>query len=84
MKGDETLIRDDDLTPEEQKAIRQLEKLQKTWPKTLWLFAGGQSGVLYLMKMNDQGDPAMLSNGGVDPDYIVTSFGAINADGGDW
>ncbi len=83
MKGDETLISEDDLRPEEQKAIKRLEKLEKTWPETLWLFAGN-SGTLYLMKMNEQGAPAMLPNGGVDPDYIVTSFGNIKADGGDW
>jgi len=76
-----------ELTEEEVKAIRALVRLEKIWPKSLWLFSA--SGSLCLMRNNKDGSRAVIVNGGlhpsdsVDPDYIVCNVNIPN-DGGDW
>lgn len=69
------------LTKKEDKAISALEKVSKNWPKSLWLYSA--SGTLWVMRYNDKGKTAILSNGSVDPDYCITSI-SIDNDGGDW
>ena len=70
-----------DLTPEERKAIAALKRLEKKWPKSLWLFAG--SGSLCVMKKDANGEKVMVSSDGFDPDYCVDTIDIPN-DGGDW
>ena len=70
-----------DLTKEEEKAIKSLERLSKRWPETLWLFSG--SGSLLVMKYGDDGHPVMTASGAVDQDYIVGTIEIPN-DGGDF
>lgn len=59
-----------------------LQNLNDNWNDDYWIWVGG--GTLYLMKYNKNGKRAMLPGGGVDPIYIVESYGRINADGGGW
>lgn len=68
------------LTAQERRCISALERLEKDWPDTLWIFAA--SGTLCVMK-NRQDWRAYLPHGGVDPDYEVASS-KIPCDGGDW
>ena len=58
------------LTVEEQKAIKSLHRLAKTWPKSLSLF--GWSGSLNIFKKAPDGRYA-----------VVDSEGLIYCDGGD-
>lgn len=69
-----------DLTPEEKRAIRALQRLAKTWPKSLWLFSG--SGTLWVMKYDEHGS-RVLDGTGADSKYIVDKVN-IDNDGGDW
>ena len=80
---------DFDLTPAEEKAIRILIKLEKEWPKSLWLFSA--SGSLCVLRNDENGERAVRpyvvngsdQGGGVNSDYIVTTVNIEN-DGGDW
>jgi len=75
---------DIELTPEEEKAIRMLKKLEKQWPKSLWLFSA--SGSLNVMRCDENGEQVMQPNadgGGVDQNYVITTIDIPN-DGGDW
>ena len=69
------------LSKEEKATIAKLKRLEKTWPKTLWIFSA--SGILNIMKVGDNGEHIYTSQGGVDPEYVV---GEVNvpSDGGDW
>ena len=69
------------LTDKERNAVVLVRKLALKWPKSLWLFSA--SGSLWIMKKNEDGEKAMLSNGGVDPDYQIALV-TIENDGGDW
>jgi len=69
-----------DLTKEEEKAIKSLQRVAAKWPNSLWLFSA--SGSLMVMK-NKDGGAAKTNSGGVDPDYIVGTID-IDNDGGDW
>ena len=75
------MIDEDDLTPEEAKAIAALRPLAKTWPDTLWLFSGG--GTLSVMRCAEDGSHAVGDDGGTDPDYEVCDID-IDNDGGGW
>lgn len=66
----------------EKQVIRALRRLEKGWPKHLWLFAA--AGTLNLMRVTEYGLHAETSSGGVDPDYSVEDFSGIDCDGGDW
>lgn len=68
-------------TKEEQKAIDNLNKLSKSWPKSLWLFSA--SGTLCVMRTGHNNERIMTKKGGVDQDYVLTSVNIPN-DGGDW
>lgn len=72
-----------ELTAEEEKAIRALKRLEKTWPKTLWLFSNGVN--ISVMRCGNNGEHVMYeeSSGGVHKDYIVDTV-CINNDGGGW
>jgi len=75
------------LSKEEAKLITDLKKLADRWKmhgKRLWLFSA--SGSLKVM-IDDEvatGFPEMKSNGGVNPDNIITQISGIRNDGGDW
>lgn len=71
------------LSPEEQRAIHDLEQIAEKWPKTLWLYATGHS--LHVMKLNEQGKRAVLPGhvAGYDSGYVVSDIEIPN-DGGDW
>lgn len=69
------------ITPEERKAINELKRVSKRWPSSLWLYSA--NGELHIMKKGDQGEHAVLSHGGLDPDYSVGTV-PIENDGGDW
>jgi len=69
-----------DLTKEEEKAIKSLQRVAAKWPKSLWLYSA--SGSLEVMK-KEGGDAAMTNSGGIDPDYMVGHIDIEN-DGGDW
>lgn len=68
-------------TSEEQKAIRALKRLARTWPKSLWLFSA--SGTLCVMRSRQDGNHHTTPDGGIDPDYVLESINIPN-DGGDW
>ena len=67
--------------PDELRAIRTLERLARTWPKTLWLFSA--SGTLNVMRVGPDGGHAVTPDGGVDPAFKVETIRVPN-DGGDW
>jgi len=63
-----------DLSPEEQAAIRALERLAKRWPPSLKLFSW--SGTLCVIRA----DASLLDN----PDaQVITTIEGIPNDGGD-
>jgi hypothetical protein len=64
----------DDLNPEEQAAIRSLERLAKKWPKSLMIF--GASGSLQVRRIPEDGE-----GGGYR--FTVAEIVGIRADGGD-
>lgn len=68
------------LTQDEKRAIKALERLARGWPASLWLFSG--SGSLCVMLKRD-GQRVMTANDGVDPDHCVATI-KIENDGGDW
>ncbi len=71
------------LTPKEEAAIADLERLAKKWPKNLWLYSA--SGTLNVMKTPPDGNEMLPGDGGgVDPENIVTIIPGIRNDGGDW
>lgn len=70
-----------ELTDEEEKWIRSLQRVCKKHPKSLWLF---NNGTMYVMKYPEDGSSEMGSNGGVNQDYIVALIKGIHSDGGDW
>ena len=71
-----------ELTTEEKNAIATLRRLEKRWPKTLWLFCDGNG--VRVMRCGENGEHVTTGNfGGMDPDYMVTSIN-IDNDGGDW
>lgn len=73
------------LTHEEKVAIRELKKIARHWPDSLWLFTA--DGVLNVMKKNDHGQRNMITRDDIlwdyDPEYIAEQI-RIEADGGDW
>ena len=72
-----------EITLEEEKAIRALKRIAKTWPKSLWLYSA--SGTLHVMRTGENGEQVHLGRqGGVDPDYHLATIRNIQNDGGDW
>lgn len=81
----------DDLTPDEQRAIRALKRLAKAWPKTLWLFSA--SGSLYVMKKGPSGERVVRKDtykgrttgcGELVDERAAVATIDIPNDGGDW
>lgn len=70
-----------ELTKEERNAISTLKRLEKRWPKTLWLFSNGMS--ISIMRCGENGEHVTEDHGGMSLDYIVDSVNIEN-DGGDW
>ena len=70
-----------DLSADEIKAIKALQRIAKTWPESLWLFSA--SGSLNVMKKDEHGQHAEAPGGGVDQQYSVANV-KIENDGGDW
>jgi hypothetical protein len=70
-----------DLTKEERKAIKALQRVAKIWPDSLWLFAA--SGTLCIMRC-EQGERVFRDSEGVDPAYKVTTIQGLFCEGGDW
>lgn len=70
-----------ELTAEEKKAIAALQRVAKTWPKSLWLFSA--SGSLNVMKKDASGEMAETAHGGIDQAFSVAKIDIQN-DGGDW
>lgn len=68
-------------TAEEKRAIASLKRLAKKWPKSLWLFSG--SGSLCVMRYRQDGERALVDDGGMDSDYALATIDIPN-DGGDW
>ena len=68
------------LTREEDLAIGTLHRLEKRWPKSLWLFSA--NGQLCVMK-KDQGGKRVMDKEGVDSAWVVATV-SIENDGGDW
>lgn len=63
----------DELTQDERRAIRSLERIAKTWPRSLLLFAGGTG--LTVRKP--------VSGKFYGEEYIVATIPGIPNDGGD-
>ena len=76
-------MQDYELNDREKRAISALRRLAKTWPKTLWLFCGGQNGIS-VMRCGENGEHVTKSHGGIDQDYVVATVYGIDSDGGDW
>jgi len=72
-------------TPEEERAIKSLQRLAKRWPASLWLFSA--SGALCVMQADENGEArkggGAQSADGMDPDYCLATINIPN-DGGDW
>lgn len=69
---------DRELTDEEAKAIRSLERLAKKWPKSLMLFSW--SGALHVM---DHATVFDISGGTGHHEASITTISGIPNDGGD-
>lgn len=70
-----------DLTPAETKAIADLRRVAKSWPKTLWLFSG--SGTLHVMLKDAKGNRQVGQFGSMEGEASVATI-PIENDGGDW
>jgi len=70
-----------EITKEEKKAIATLKRLEKNWPKTIWLFATGNA--INIIKCGENGSHIEDKNGTMDQKYIIDSVN-INNDGGDF
>lgn len=70
------------LTNDEIKTIASFKRLAKRWPKTLWVFGGGEGGPLAILKLNEKGERVYRSSC-VDQNFIV-DYVDIPHDGGGW
>lgn len=70
------------LTKQELKAIQKLDELANIWPKSLWLFSA--SGLLCVMKKDENGNRVHTASGGVDQSQSFYETSKIENDGGDW
>ena len=69
-------------TKEEQKAIDALKKLEKIWPKSLWIFATGNG--LHVMRCGKNGEHMTDSYGSMDEKRELAYITGIDNDGGDF
>ena len=70
-----------DISKEEDKAIKSLQRLSKRWPKSLWLYSA--SGTLCVMKGDENGGAIFNERGSIDSEYVVATIDIPN-DGGDF
>jgi hypothetical protein len=71
---------DDELTPDEVRAIQALERLSKRWPRSLTLMSMGGG-----LCVKHTGDPRFDEAFSVDrAGCVLYSFVGIPNDGGDW
>jgi hypothetical protein len=76
-------------TEEELRFIKKLDSVLKTMPKSVWIFCA-DSGLIVMRrgKLGEHvviGDPLVKSEGGVDPDYVLSpTLAQGKCDGGDW
>ena len=70
----------DELTPQEKRAIATLNRLAKRWPKSLWLMA---TGSLHVMKKRNGIKASMGVGRHYDQEAIIATI-AIENDGGDF
>lgn len=70
-----------ELTKKEKSVIRRLKSIARDWPDTIWVYAN--SGLLSIMRYDEDGNTAILPNGGVDPDYEIDAVFILSG-GGDW
>lgn len=70
-----------ELTEEEEKWIKSLQRVCNKCPKSLWLFSDGTMTVL---KYPEDGSPVMGANGGPNQDYVVGIITGIHSDVGAW
>lgn len=70
-----------DPTPQELKALRALRRLEKIWPKSLWIFAADSK--LSILRKQPDGQRAVTTHGAVDSSFVVDTIN-IPSDGGDW
>jgi hypothetical protein len=76
-------VDDDDsieITPEEDAAIRSLERLAKKWPRSLTLASMGGSLVVY----HTDDERMSLPNNTQRVEAVIASIIGIPNDGGDW
>jgi len=66
----------------EKRAIQALKDIVKIWPKTLWIFADGNT--LCVMRYKRGGIIAIDSYGSIDDRYVVDTIDGIPSDGGAW
>jgi hypothetical protein len=75
------LIPKSDLSTEEAKVIRALERLRRSWPKNLWLFVQADSGQMSVMRRGEDGGRVMGPDGPSSL-YAIYEFTGVEADGG--
>lgn len=68
-----------ELTEEEEKWIKSLQRVCNRCPKSLWLFNDGSMSVL---KYPEDGSSEMDGNGSPNQDYIVGTITGIHSEGG--
>lgn len=73
----------EDLTLEEEKWIKSLQRVCRKCPKSLWLYS---NGTMHVMKHPEDGEDlgAGCDGTGVNPDNCVSTILGICSDGGDW
>lgn len=70
------------LTRKEKAWIKELQKVMKKAPQTLWLF---NTGSMHVLRLGEDGRPVFKNNHSVDQDYVVANIDhTIPSDGGDW
>lgn len=69
-------------TKEEQNAINTLKRLEKRWPKTIWLFATGEA--IHVFRCGENNEHVMSNTGAPDINYELAYLTKINNDGGDF
>jgi hypothetical protein len=62
--------------------LEKFSQLAKDMPKEVWVFSG--DGGVHVLAKDENGQPFMLSGGGVDPNAILMSSSGGSWDGGDW
>ena len=69
-------------TPIEKRIIRALMRLDKIWPKELWLYSA--NGTLNLMRKHPDGSKTKKGEEQFDHELVIERFPRIENDGGDW